>query len=69
MQSIYDTGCNTGAFGVGLSSLALLAMPLLFIELGVAIVFVTVTLANLPKDRSRPSRGQLPSRPGQQPTG
>jgi hypothetical protein len=54
----------TALFGA-LTPLALLAMPLLFIELIVVIIFVTLTLANQRKDRSRASRGQLPPQPGQ----
>jgi len=52
----------TAAFGA-LTPLAFLAMPLLFIEMIVVIIFVIVTLANQRKDRSRASRGQLPPRP------
>ncbi len=54
----------TAAFGE-LTPLALLAFPLLFIEMIVAITFVTITLARQRKDRSHMSRGQLPPRPGQ----
>jgi Domain of unknown function (DUF1707) len=54
----------TALFGA-LTPLALLAMPLLFIELIVVIIFVTITLASQRKDRSRASRGQLPPPPGQ----
>lgn len=54
----------TAAFGE-LTPLALLAFPLLFIEMIVAIIFVTITLARQRKDRSHTSRGQLPPRPGQ----
>jgi DUF1707 SHOCT-like domain len=54
----------TALFGA-LTPLALLAFPLLFIEMIVAIIFVTVTLAGQRKDRSRASGGQLPPRPGQ----
>jgi len=54
----------TAAFGE-LTPLALLAFPLLFIEMIVAITFVTITLARQRKDRSHASRGQLPPRPGQ----
>ena len=53
----------TAAFGA-LTPLALLAMPLLFIELIVAIIFVAATLTSQHKDRSHASRGQLPPRPG-----
>ena len=53
----------TAAFGE-FSPLAFLAMPLLFIELIVAIIFVTVTLTSQRRDRSRASGGQLPPRPG-----
>ena len=54
----------TAAFGE-LSSLALLAFPLLVIEMIVVITFVTITLASQRKDHSHTSRGQLPTRPGQ----
>ena len=54
----------TAAFGE-LTPLALLAFPLLFIEMIVAITFVTITLARQRKDRSHTSRGQLPPRPEQ----
>jgi hypothetical protein len=54
----------TALFGE-LTPLALLAMPLLFIELVVAVIFVTITLASQRKDRSRASCGQLPPQPGQ----
>jgi Domain of unknown function (DUF1707) len=46
-------------FGVWIS-LGLLAMPLLFIELIVVLLFVTITLARQRADRSRASGGQLP---------
>ena len=49
--------------GDSLAPLALLAMPLLFTELIVAIIFVTATLASQRGDRSRASRGQLPASP------
>jgi Domain of unknown function (DUF1707) len=49
----------TAAFGAWVS-LALLAMPLLFIELIVVLLFVTITLARQRADRSRTSGGQLP---------
>jgi len=52
----------TAAFGA-LTPLALLAMPLLFIEMIVVIIFVTITLANQRKRRSRASRGPLAPRP------
>jgi hypothetical protein len=54
----------TALFGE-LTPLALLAFPLMFIEMIVAIIFVTITLARQQKDRSRASRGQLPPQPGQ----
>ena len=54
-----------GAFGVWLSPINLLALPLLFIELIVAIIFVTITLARQRADRLRASGGQLPPPPGQ----
>jgi hypothetical protein len=54
----------TAAFGE-LTPLALLAFPLLFIEMIVAIILVTITLARQRKDRSHTSHGQLPPRPGQ----
>jgi hypothetical protein len=53
----------TAAYGP--HALALLALPLLFIELPVVIIFVALTLARQRNDRSRASRGQLPSRSGQ----
>jgi uncharacterized membrane protein YhdT len=49
----------TAGFGAWVS-LALLAMPLLFIELIVVLLFVTITLARQRADRSRTSGGQLP---------
>ncbi len=49
----------TAGFGAWVS-LALLAMPLLFIELIVVLLFVTITLARQRADRSRTSSGQLP---------
>jgi len=54
----------TALFGE-LTPLALLAFPLLFLEMIVAIIFVSITLARQRKDRSHTSRGQLPPRPGQ----
>jgi hypothetical protein len=45
----------TALFGE-LTPLALLAFPLLFIEMIVAIIFVTITLARQHKDRSRVPR-------------
>lgn len=57
--AMFVTAAYTG------SPLYLLAMPLLLIELIVAILFVTITLARQHRDRSRASRGQLPPRPGQ----
>jgi hypothetical protein len=54
----------TALFGE-LTPLALLAFPLLFVEMIAAITFVTITLARQRKNRSRASRGQLPPRPGQ----
>jgi hypothetical protein len=53
----------TAAFGA-LTPLAFLAMPLLFIELIVAIIFVAATLTSQRRDRSGASGGQLPPRPG-----
>jgi hypothetical protein len=41
-------------------ALALLALPLLFLELPVVIIFVAITLARQRHDRSRASRGHLP---------
>jgi hypothetical protein len=56
----------TAAYGPhALTPLARLALPLLFIELPVVIIFVALTLARQRNDRSRASRGQLPSRSGQ----
>ena len=43
-------------------TLAFLALPLLFIELPVVIIFVAVTLARQRNDRSRASRGHLAPR-------
>ncbi len=54
----------TAAIGE-LTPLAFLAFPLLFIEMIVAIIFVTITLARQRKDRSHTSGGQLSARPGQ----
>jgi Domain of unknown function (DUF1707) len=48
-----------------LAPLAMLAIPLLFIELPVVIIFVAITLARQHNDRLRASRGGLPPRPGQ----
>ena len=48
-----------GLFSGALAPLALLALPLLYVELVVVIVFVAVMLAGQRKDRSRPPRGQL----------
>ena len=48
-----------------LAPLAMLAIPLLFIELPVVIIVVAVTLARQHNDRVRTSRGGLPPRPGQ----
>ena len=42
-----------------------LALPLLFIELPVVIIFVVLTLARQHHDRSRASRGHLPPPSGQ----
>jgi len=53
----------TAAFGA-LTPLALLAFPLLFIEMIVVISFVTITLARQRAGRSRASGGRLPPRPG-----
>jgi hypothetical protein len=56
----------TALFGAPtLAPLAFLALPLLFIELPVVIIFVVFTLARQRNDRLRASRGQLPPRPGQ----
>jgi hypothetical protein len=49
----------TAGFGAWVY-LAFLAMPLLFIELIVVLLFVTITLARQRADRSRTSSGQLP---------
>ena len=46
-------------------TLALLALPLLVIELPVVIIFVVLTLARQRNDRSRASRGHLPTRSAQ----
>jgi hypothetical protein len=46
-------------------TLALLAIPLLVIELPVVIIFVVLTLARQRNDRSPASRGHLPPRSGQ----
>jgi len=46
-------------------TLALLALPLLVIELPVVIIFVVLTLARQHNDRSRASRGHLPPRSAQ----
>ena len=51
----------TAGFGAWVY-LAFLAMPLLFIELIVVLLFVTITLARQRADRSRTSSGQLPRR-------
>jgi Domain of unknown function (DUF1707) len=48
-----------------LTPLAFLALPLLFIELPVVIIFVALTLARQRHDRSRASRGDLPPQSGQ----
>ena len=48
-----------------LAPLALLAPPLLFIELPVVIIFVAITLARQRNERSRVSRGHLPPGSGQ----
>jgi hypothetical protein len=53
----------TALFGVG--TVALLAFPLLVIEMIVAIIVVPVMLASQRKERVRASRGQLPPQPGQ----
>jgi Domain of unknown function (DUF1707) len=53
----------TAAYGP--HALALLALPLLFIELPVVIIFVAITLARQRSDPSRGSRGHLPPSPGQ----
>jgi len=52
------------AYGA-LTPLALLALPLLFIELPVVIIFVAITLARQRDDRSRASGGHLPPPSGQ----
>ena len=44
--------------------LAFVAMPLIFIELIVVLVFVITVLAKQHRDRSGESRGQLPPQPG-----
>ena len=49
----------TAGFGAWVY-LAFVAMPLLFIELIVVLLFVTITLARQRADRSRTSSGQLP---------
>src|SRR5580658_2474494 len=49
----------TAGFGAWVY-LAFLAMPLLFVELIVVLLFVTITLARQRADRSRTSSGQLP---------
>jgi uncharacterized protein DUF1707 len=49
----------------GAHTLALVALPLLFIELPVVIIFVAITLARQRSDPSRGSRGHLPPSPGQ----
>lgn len=49
----------TAGFGAWVT-LALLAMPLLLVELIVVLLFVTITLARQRADRSRTSGGQLP---------
>ena len=53
----------TAAYGP--HALALLALPLLFIELPVVIIFVVLTLARQHHDRSRASPGHLPPPSGQ----
>jgi hypothetical protein len=53
----------TAAYGP--HALGLLALPLLFIELPVVIIFVALTLARQHHDRSRASRGHLPPPSGQ----
>jgi Domain of unknown function (DUF1707) len=53
----------TAAYGP--HALALLALPLLFVELPVVIIFVVLTLARQHHDRSRASRGHLPPSSGE----
>ena len=53
----------TAAYGP--HALALLALPLLFLELPVVIIFVAITLARQRHGRSRASRGHLPPRSSQ----
>jgi hypothetical protein len=58
------------AFSSALAPLALLALPFLYVELVVVLIFVASTLVGQRKDRSRPPRGQLrppPVPPDRQP--
>jgi hypothetical protein len=48
----------------GPHGLALLALPLLVLELPIVIIFVVITLARQRNDPSRASRGHLPPQPG-----